>query len=358
MKPTIQFLSIAIGLMPILATADHPTISLDDGSPGPITTISAIPLSKGAFSSTVQGQFLFNNEISDSDLRRYSLLDEDIHSTESLISQSVNTAYGVTDHFTFGLSLPYIWRNNLREAGHHEDEGGHHEGGDEHADGGDEGGTVERLGDSDGLGDLTIYGQLRILNDTARDRHVAIIAGLKTPTGRTDTRTLEGELFEAEHQPGSGSWDPLAGLAFTQHWGRWSLDANGLYTFVTKGDQDTNLGDIFNYNAALSYRVLGGHDHHEDHSHEIDAAVESPVKDQTWDLILEVNGDWRDTVEAHGHSDDNTGGNLIYLSIGSRLTWGRGWAATISAGVPVVEDLNGVQSEPKLRTLVGISKAF
>jgi len=77
-----------------------------------------------------------------------------------------------------------------------------------------------------------------------------------------------------------------------------------------------------------------------------------------WDFIFELNGDWREKVEKPSGTDNNTGGNIIYLSAATRASWGRGWSAYFSAGVPVLKDLNGIQSEPKARLLFGISKGF
>src|SRR5215218_7222948 len=85
------------------------------------------------------------------------------------------------------------------------------------------------------------------------------------PTGGNPCRPLQpetvydrqGERFETEFQPGSGSYDPLAGLALSQRLGRWSFDTNVLYVFANKGAQRTNLGDRFQYNGALSYRLFG-----------------------------------------------------------------------------------------------------
>jgi hypothetical protein len=134
--------------------------------------------------------------------------------------------------------------------------------------------------------------------------------------------------------------------------------------------QGVSRGDIVNYNAAVSYRLLGsvGEDacDHEGHTH---SHVKSPKgavaphdhRDQaatTWDLILEANGDWRDRVSIGGIEEENTGGNVIFLSAGSRLTLPNGWTTSVSVGVPAVSDLNGIQSEPALRMLFGISKGF
>src|ERR1700730_16746884 len=44
---------------------------------------------------------------------------------------------------------------------------------------------------------------------------LAALFGVKTPTGRTNDLTAEGEIFDAEFQPGSGSGGPLLGLGWT-----------------------------------------------------------------------------------------------------------------------------------------------
>jgi len=336
--------------------ADHPTLSLEDGSPGPITTMG----------SACVNQFIFFDALSDAEILRYSGSEDVVRSTDRVISSSLNTAYGVSDDFTLGFSLPYIWRTNIREASgnHHggEEDGGHHDektpkhGGEDHgnANGGEDAApTVESVGDSHGIGDATLYAQYRFLHDEANDRQVSLITGLKMSTVRTDVLTNSGLLLEAHHQPGSGSWDPLLGLAFTQGLGRWSFDANALYAFVTEGSQESNLGDIFSYNAAVSYRVLGTHD--EDVPHQEGLAHEHPT---TLDLILEANGEWRGQVVEGSDADGNTGGNIVFLSGGTRLAWGHSWAATLSLGTPVLEDLNGIQSEPVMRMLFRVSKAF
>jgi hypothetical protein len=354
------------------ALADHPTISLEQGGTGgPITTISGYTAPKGAFGVSTQSQIIYYDQISDEDLKNFSFLGaEGVHSTQSLITAGTNFAYGVTDRFTLGMSLPYVWRNNLREAHHgHVEEAGaeaeHHE--EEEAEHGAEEGTVDVLGDVSGLGDIPVYGKFQVLRDEQSHRFAAVIAGLKTPTGRTDSKTNAGELFEAHHQAGSGSWDPMAGFAFTQGLGAWSVDTNVLYTFVNDGSQDTNLGDIFNYNLALSYRLGGGDGHHHENC---PGGTQCPACDggkavvhdhhdaPAWDFVLEANGDWREEVNIAGAVDGNTGGHILYLSAGTRVLFPEGWAGTLSVGLPAIENLNGIQSDPDVRILTGFSKSF
>jgi len=381
-RVSLPFLALVLALGHP-ARADHPTLSFEDGSPGPVTTISAIPMPAGVASAGVQSQFIFTNEIPDADLIRYTLLDDHVHSTESLTSVSLNSAYGVTDDFTAGFALPYIWRTGFRSVGFAPAPAGGGGAGSpvkaprhgDHEHGGGSGAPNQpalvpyiESTDFEGVGDATFYGQYRFLHDGAALRHAALITGLKTPTGSTDVRDARGALIEGDHQPGSGSWDPLVGLSLTQQVGKWSFDLSGLYSFVTEGTRQTDRGDIVNYNAALSYRVLGGSGEdacdHEGHSHahtptEVAAPHDHLDKSPTtWDLILEANGDWREMVRIGGVAEENTGGNVIFLAAGSRLALPSGWVTSLSIGIPAVNDLNGIQSEPALRMLFGISRGF
>ena len=116
---------------------------------------------------------------------------------------------------------------------------------------------INRRGNSAGFGDVTMLGQYRFHNNAQNGTSAAVLFGFKAPTGSTNQRDAFGNLFEAEFQPGSGSWDGLLGAAFTKRTGRWSFDVSGLYYLITNGSQNTNLGDRFLFGAAVSYRLVG-----------------------------------------------------------------------------------------------------
>lgn len=315
--------------------ADHASPSFETGTSGAINTLSASTLPKDKLVMGVSTQFIELDDISNERLEALGAINEEVHSTDSLMSLSANIAYGLTDNLSIGISLPYIDRQNISEA---ENDGPGM-------------GEAEFAGDSNGVGDLTLFSQYRFYS--TGKINLAIILGLKTPTGDTDEFELEGKPFEAEQQPGSGSWDPFAGLSFNKSWGRIGIASNLLYTFVNDGTQNTNLGDIFNYNLATTYRVYHvkeDHDHqHHDHSNNLIDYL---------DLVLELNGDYREKVEIDGIKDSNTGGNTLYLSPGLRIGFGHKWSIYSSFGLPIINDLGGIQSEPELRITAGISTTF
>ncbi len=327
------------------ATADHPTVNFGGEAAGPITTVSATTLASGQLAVGVRGEAIVPDRFEDNELVGFAASgQEGVHSLDRLTSGSFGAAYGITNDLTVSLRLPYIWRNGIRES---EIEDGEAE--------------AHLHGNSRGLGDLTAMAQYRPITKAAHGIDVGLLVGLKMPTGETKDRDKDGVRFEAEFQPGSGSWDPMAGLAATKHLGPVALDANVLYLLVNEGSQSTDLGDSFTYNVALSYRVFGSRPEEHDHAAEdADRAHEHP-SDQgqmALDLILELNGEWRQKVETNGVSDPHSGGNLVFLSPGVRLVAPQGWSAFVSVGVPVIENLNGIQTDTDFRVVAGLGVAF
>jgi hypothetical protein len=87
------------------------------------------------------------------------------------------------------------------------------------------------------------------------------------------------------------------------------------------------------------------------------AAPPAPHTHVALDGVLELNGEWHDYERTAGEINRNSGGNTIYFSPGLRLTV-ENMAGYISFGIPIVNDLNGVQSKPDWRVVTGIAMAF
>ena len=136
------------------------------------------------------------------------------------------------------------------------------------------------------------------------------------------------------------------GFAFTQELGDFSFDSNILYSVVTEGTQNTNLGDIFDYNFALSYRLFGK-----------EGSSYMPP-DYVIELIGEVNGEWREKEQTAGVVDGNSGGNIVYLSPGFRFTVKKTANIGFSFGFPVVRGVNGDQVKPDYRIISTLNVNF
>jgi hypothetical protein len=337
--------------------AHHPSGAASTGGAGPINTISATTLEAGQSSASIMFEMIKISPFSDDQLKTLAGAHIHAHSMDAILAPTAVFAYGVTSDLTVIARLPYVIRTNIRE-------GEHHHGGP--------GNLVVERGDAAGIGDLTLLAQYRFFTDRNTKTEAAVLLGVKAPTGRTGVKDGDGERFEAEFQPGTGSWDGLAGLALTQRFGLWSFDASALYVLATEGALETNLGNRLQYNVAVSYRLMGGalgpmyagampdpmyhggpkrrgHAHH----HEEVPARRGPALD----LVLELNGEWHDKTTIAGVKDANSGGNVVYLAPGLRYSMDK-WSSFVSVGVPIVNELNGIQAEPDWRLLTGISVNF
>ena len=81
------------------------------------------------------------------------------------------------------------------------------------------------------------------------------------------------------------------------------------------------------------------------------------VDELNWDLMLELNGEKRWRGDVHGVNDVNSGGNIVYVSPGIRVSLQR-FSAFFSAGYPLLDDSNGRQSDVDFRIMGGVGLAF
>jgi hypothetical protein len=358
MANRLRFAAALLGSMTLgmgAASAHHPGIGGIGGSGG-IFTIGAGTLDEGQFAFSAFVDYLRLKQLSEPTL--LANIGNDVHGLQTVESYAVALAYGITNDLTVSVRLPWVRRTGILEAVQEDPA---------------DPAIVRDRGNTSGFGDVTVLGQYRFLNNQVSGTQAAVLFGVKAPTGTTDLVDRFGEIFEAEFQPGSGSWDGLFGAAFSQRLNpALSFHANVLAIATGTGTQNTNLGNRFLYNAALSYRVFGesarephAHDPrnayaHSGHDHSI--VTKTPINATphghiALDALLEINGEWHDKQRIAGVNDPNSGGNTVFISPGLRLTVDN-WSSYVLVGIPVVNNYNGVQATPAWRTLVGVSAVF
>ena len=338
------------------AEAHHPGGTGNTGGAGPINTISASTLETGHLVAGVVVDATRLNTLSGTTLIGATAAGiEGVHDLKAIQSYALVGAYGVTGDLMISFHLPYLERTGIRAAEPNEDSG-----------------IIEVLdhGESDGLGDISALGQYRFFNDLQSRTQAALLLGVKAPTGPTNRRSRQDELLDAEFQPGSGAWGGQFGLAVTHRTGPWSFDTNVLYELATAGTQNTDLGDLFLYNAAVSLRLFGmsgpmpmfhgGKPHGSgDDGH---GATREPHREPgppgpALDLVLEFNGQVHDKQVQAGVMDDNSGGHTLLISPGLRLSYGN-VSAFASAGIAIINDFNGIQPDNDWRLTTGMMVAF
>lgn len=303
------------------------------GLAGPILTIPAYTLPEGKFLFGTGINYTHADRFSRSKINQFLRNGTKSHNTGDILTPSLFAAYGLSDKLTILFDYPYQIKYDIDST---------------------ISGFELKQGNSIGFGDLTVLGQYKFLDKEKHGLQSALLLGLKIPTGETDERDSFGIRIAADEQPGSGSWDPLFGLAVSKSLPKsFSAHSNVMYKLTTDGSQNTDVGDLFNYNLAIAHRVGP------------ESGVLQKVfpkhllgQDLLWDLVLEFNGQWSETVEVNNIEDINHGGNLIFLSPGIRLVMNDDLVFNLASSVQVFEDLNGNQTDPDLQLSFSISKLF
>jgi len=265
--------------------------------------------------------------ISYASMLNYARRDQHVHNHSAANSLALNALYGITDDLSIGISYPYVFRSNIQTA---------HD-------------AVYNDGDSIGFGDMSLTARYRFLEHN--DWHAALIAGLKLPTGETSERAPDGVKLGIDHQPGTGSLDPIMGLALTKVAAPFTYTASALYRLSTRADQDTAVGDTLLYNLAATYTIDA----------ELGNWLERRFPTQIlghnsrWAAVLELNGVFQEQLEYQGHKEEGHGGNVIYLSPGLSMALDDKLYSNLSLGFPLIEDLSGVQPGAGLRIFLSLN---
>lgn len=327
-------LGICLSVCSAAVLADHPTIAFGHEGSGAINTISANPLPAGSWGFGLRSEIINNDEFTGTQLENFAANGlEGVHSIDRITNTSLSFTYGITEDFVLTARLPYVQRKNIREG---ELEGGVPE--------------AHVHGDSSGVGDLVLLGQYRILTQSNTD--VSLLLGIKTPSGETDVKDVDGVRFETEFQPGTGAWDLLLGASISKKIGKLGYHANILYNKTTEGSQSTEIGDALFYNTAVTFGLNDSHaGHHHDHSH----GAQTPGLQ--WGISLELNGETRRKNRVFGLSEANSGGTRIDLSPGIKVAYGK-FGGFVSYVIPMIENQNGEQTDVDSRLVAGLSFAI
>ena len=327
------------------ALADHLGPS-GFGSGGGMNVISPDTLDEGHSAVGFRITYTRPDQRSDAELEELAGKHIHAHNTDYNLNASLGAAYGVTHELTISAELPYVRRDHLREGSH------------DHV-GGQTINEVEQLGNVSGIGDLNLLAKYRLTHGEGSG--FALIGGLKIPTGSTHRRSNDGERLETEHQPGTGSWDPIFGAAFGTKLGAFGLSASALYQLSTMGAQHTELGDRLQGGIALSHR-FGVEEHHHEaslnhhHGDELDEHHDAPHSN--WDAFLDLTGEWEGRQKIGDEVEEASGGTVVWLAPGARYNSARGFSFGASFGVPLWQHIRQSHPNNDYRLSFSVGKAF
>ena len=299
--------------------ADHGPGTSGGGS----TTQSGETLKPGKFAIEFREEYTEFEDLSRSSIERSAAKAGGIDLLDRSFFHSVGISYGIVENFQVGVSIGYYDAVDGREAEFDADEGE----------------TEILTFDPDGVTDLWLSGKYRFYRGPFGN--VAIFGGVKFPTGKHNVKNSEGERLEPSATAGSGSYDGMLGLAYSRFLtSRLTMDTSFQYTLRTEHD-DFRLGDRIDAGVAIAYRF----------TEDIKSYPQFGVVGEA--LLRHLY-----RSEEDGENDPNTGGTALFLAPGVRAAFNEYVAATISAPIPVWQDLNGEQLETDFKIIGSLTVSF
>jgi hypothetical protein len=175
-----------------------------------------------------------------------------------------------------------------------------------------------------GLGDLEVLGRVILYRERrfAPQHLLWATGGIKTPTGPR-LRDDAGFPYPEDEQPGSGSWDPFAGLSYGWFGGNVALFGATSYRFTTAGTRGYQRGSV------------------------LLASTAAQVSPWPWAAAtLGVDAIWSQADSLQNrHDAPNTGGFALHLTPGILITPRTDLLLRLAVEIPAVQVLNGIQSE-------------
>ena len=181
-----------------------------------------------------------------------------------------------------------------------------------------------------GLGDVRLFARYTAFKKNFRGGNfrIAPFAGVELPTGNDDEGDSFGRL-PASVQPGSGSWDPFAGVVATYQVLDFQIDSQVSYQANTEAN-DFEFGDVARLDASLQYRLW---------PRELGGGIPGFLYG-----ILEANLVYQDKNRTGGLDDPNSGGTSLFLVPGLQYVTKR-WIVEAAVQLPAFQDLNGTALE-------------
>lgn len=329
----LQILSLAASAAITPLWACNSSHVLGMGGSSVAYTLSANTMQEGNFYVGVNAERVQNKTLSDQTIiEALQNGSYHLHNIDSIDSYSLSLSYGITDKLTLSMQLPYVVRSNIRAG---EAENGSY--------------AVHPHGNAQGIGDISTILQYKVYD---KEMKIALLAGVKAPTGKTDIADA-GEVLEADLQPGSGSWDFFAGVALTKDFETFSLHSNIMYKKNTQGIQESELGDIFTYNAAFSYKLI-----EHKHNQTLHRLEEKEDFGYSVSLFVELNGEkaYKDTFG--GEIANNTGHHVLFATAGTQVAMHNGYSFFMTFSKPVYQNFNGIQNDINYKASLGFGKSF
>lgn len=322
----------AVGLAS-MASAHHMGAS-GVGAAGGVTVFGPATLDEGHGSAWLRLIYTRPDQRSSGKLEALAGKGIDAHNTDYDLNASAGAAYGITHRLTVSIEMPYVRHDSIRAA---------------------DGGSVEQLGSVGAIGDMDLLAKYRLTR--AESWGVAIIGGIKVPTGSTHQHDRLGHRFETEHQPGTGSWDSIFGASAGTKVGPVNLAASAIYQIAGEGAQKTKLGDRLQGGVAVSHHFGPAEQEHHHHHGHFESEHAHPHT-TSWDAFLEVGGEWEGRQRIAGAVEQDSGGQWAWVAPGVTFNAASGWSASAAFAIPLWQRIRPSHPDNAYRFMVSLGHGF
>lgn len=248
-------------------------------------------------------------------IRNGNAPEDDEKLLKSMYITSLGLRYGITGKFTVSTFLPYVFLHT-------------------------------GSGNDQGLGDIILLGTYNFYSKNKFN--LAVQAGLELPTGVQKSSNFDNTTVIV----GSGSYDPMIGLAFSKKMNKLMLQGNGLYKRTTNGFQGNYYGSLSTQNLSLTFELK---------ENAVFCTSNKVSGFNAAYLGLRVfagyYGEWLDKIREDGVVDPNSGHYLGFANLGVNTSYKR-WAFPLTLSLPVINNMYGTQNPAGFRLRLGIIRSI
>ena len=202
----------------------------------------------------------------------------------------------------------------------------------------------ERIGRSTfGIGDFSLIGRYTAYKNNFRGGNfrIAPFAGLQMPAGESTARDRFGRIPPAI-QPGSGSWNPLAGVVATYQTLDYEIDGQASYQANTTAN-GFSAGDVARLDGSFQDRLW---------PRELKGGVPGFLYG-----VLEANLIHHGKDRISGAADPNSGGTSLFIDPGVQYVT-KNWVLEAIVQLPAIQNLNGTALRNDYTVLAGFRVNF
>lgn len=222
-------------------------------------------------------------------------------------------SYHTQSGWGVNVQLPWLSRNHTHIHHHH-------------------GAKIDDRWDIDALGDarVTVRAPLNA------EQNLALLAGLKLPTGRTHATNAANQVAERSLQPGTGSTDTLLGISYHAPLdGAHGWFAQAMWQHALNEHDAYRPGDQVSVDVGWRYAF-----------------------NNTFSTTLQFNAQVRGRDKGSNAEPEDSGSRFVHLSPGVTYALSRDTQLYAFAQLPVYAHVNGVQLTASRNLAIGLSQRF